>query len=75
MRARGHASLPLFFPSPTKPNPFRLCLSPPQVGRGVVRRQGSDVCLLAYGSSVNEALAAADMLANAGVSATVVDAR
>lgn len=47
----------------------------PQVGKGVVRRQGKDVCLLAYGSSVNEALAAAEMLENDGVSCTVIDAR
>jgi deoxyxylulose-5-phosphate synthase len=46
-----------------------------QVGKGVVRRQGKDVALLAYGSSVNEALAAAELLARSGVSATVVDAR
>lgn len=41
----------------------------------MVRRQGKDVCLLAYGSAVNEALAAADLLQRSGVSATVVDAR
>jgi deoxyxylulose-5-phosphate synthase len=46
-----------------------------QVGRGIVRRQGKDVCLLAYGSSVNEAMVAAELLSRAGVSATVVDAR
>ncbi len=46
-----------------------------QVGRGIVRRQGTDVCLLAYGSSVNEALAAAELLERSGVSATVIDAR
>jgi pyruvate/2-oxoacid:ferredoxin oxidoreductase alpha subunit len=46
-----------------------------QIGKGVVRRQGKDVCLLAYGSMVNEALVAADLLARSGVSATVVDAR
>jgi 1-deoxy-D-xylulose-5-phosphate synthase len=40
-----------------------------------VRRQGKDVCLLAYGSSVNEAMVAAELLSRAGVSATVVDAR
>ncbi len=51
-----------------------LCARP-QVGKGLVRRQGKDVCLLAYGSSVNEALAAAEMLEADGVSATVVDAR
>lgn len=40
-----------------------------------MRRQGKDVCLLAYGSSVNEALAAAEMMENEGVTATVIDAR
>ncbi|KAG2434343.1 hypothetical protein HYH02_012361 [Chlamydomonas schloesseri] len=48
---------------------------PLEVGKGVVRRQGKDVCLLAYGSSVNEALAAAEMLERDGVSTTVIDAR
>lgn len=46
-----------------------------QIGKGVVRRQGTDVCLLAYGSSVNEAMAAAEALQLDGVSATVIDAR
>jgi pyruvate/2-oxoacid:ferredoxin oxidoreductase alpha subunit len=46
-----------------------------QVGKGIVRRSGKDVCLLAYGSSVNEALAASELLQRSGVSATVVDAR
>ncbi|EFJ41925.1 hypothetical protein VOLCADRAFT_107482 [Volvox carteri f. nagariensis] len=49
--------------------------TPLEIGKGVVRRQGKDVCLLAYGSSVNEALAAAEMLERDGVSATVIDAR
>ncbi|MEW5306890.1 MAG: hypothetical protein WDW36_009327 [Sanguina aurantia] len=49
--------------------------TPLEVGKGVVRRSGTDVALLAYGSSVNEALAAAEMLAASGVQATVVDAR
>ncbi|PNH09811.1 1-deoxy-D-xylulose-5-phosphate synthase 1, chloroplastic [Tetrabaena socialis] len=49
--------------------------TPMEVGKALVRRQGKDVCLLAYGSSVNEALAAAEMLEGDGVSATVVDAR
>lgn len=40
-----------------------------------MRRQGTDVCLLAYGSSVNEAMAAAEALQLDGVSATVIDAR
>jgi deoxyxylulose-5-phosphate synthase len=46
-----------------------------QIGKGIVRRQGKDVALLAYGSSVNDALAAAELLQRSGVSATVVDAR
>jgi 1-deoxy-D-xylulose-5-phosphate synthase len=49
--------------------------TPMEIGRGVVLREGSDVAILAYGSAVNEALAAAEMLAREGVSATVADAR
>jgi 1-deoxy-D-xylulose-5-phosphate synthase len=49
--------------------------APIEIGKGIVRREGSDVCLLAYGSSVNEALAAAEILSKGGVSATVIDAR
>jgi len=47
-----------------------------EIGKGRVVRQGKDVALLAYGSMVNQCMAAADMLEeNHGVSATVVDAR
>jgi len=53
----------------------RDCRWSVQVGKGLVRRQGKDVALLAYGSSVNDALAAAELLQRSGVSATVVDAR
>lgn len=49
--------------------------TPLEIGKGLVRRQGKDVALLAYGSSVNDALAAAELLQRSGVSATVVDAR
>eukprot|EP00798_Chlamydomonas_sp_ICE-L_P027726 gene27726-7372_t len=49
--------------------------TPLEIGKGIVRRSGRDVCLLAYGSSVNEALAAAEILEKDGVSATVIDAR
>lgn len=49
--------------------------SPLEVGRGVVRRAGKDLALVGYGTVVNSCLAAAEMLAAAGVSATVVDAR
>lgn len=46
-----------------------------QVGKGLVVREGSDVALVGYGSMVQSCLAAAAMLEQAGVSATVVDAR
>lgn len=49
--------------------------TPLEVGKALVRRQGKDVALLAYGSSVNDALVAAELLQRSGVSATVVDAR
>lgn len=49
--------------------------TPLEVGKGVVRRSGKDVALVGYGSSVNECLAAAEILEAAGVSTTVVDAR
>eukprot|EP00887_Chlorella_sp_A99_P001616 scaffold8.g1616.t1 len=49
--------------------------TPLQIGKGVVRRSGTDVALVGYGPSSYECLAAAEMLEKAGVSATVVDAR
>lgn len=49
--------------------------TPLEIGKALVCRTGKDVALLAYGSSVNDALAAAELLTSAGVSATVVDAR
>lgn len=45
------------------------------LGKGVVRRQGKDVALVGYGTSVNDCLAAADMLSERGLSATVTDMR
>jgi len=44
-------------------------------GRAVVRRRGTDVALLAAGRMVGAAEAAADLLANDGVDATVVNLR
>lgn len=49
--------------------------TPLSIGKGVIRRSGKDICLVGYGSSVNECLAAADKLADSGFSATVMDAR
>lgn len=45
------------------------------LGKGVVRRQGKDVALVGYGTSVNDCLAAAEMLSERGISATVTDMR
>ena len=57
-------------------DPVTLKGTPLEIGKGVVRREGKDVVLLAYGESVNQAMAAAENLqATHGVSATVVDAR
>ena len=48
---------------------------PLPIGRGEVLRDGSDMLILAYGAMVNPALATADLLKQAGQSATVVNAR
>ena len=45
------------------------------IGRGEVLREGKDLCLLAYGSMVPVALAAADMLRERGIDCGVADAR
>ncbi len=45
-----------------------------QIGRAYVLREGADVTIVANGVEIREALAAADMLAERGVSAEVVDA-
>jgi len=49
--------------------------TPIEVGKGVVRREGTDVALVGYGQAVNTCLAAAEMLAEHSISVTVVDAR
>jgi len=55
----------------------RMEYDPPSVpiGKAEVLREGNDLCLLAIGSMVYPALAAADELAGSGVSASVVNAR
>jgi 1-deoxy-D-xylulose-5-phosphate synthase len=50
-------------------------VEPVERGRGVLLREGRDVALVAYGSMVPVALAAARLLAERGVEATVVNAR
>jgi 1-deoxy-D-xylulose-5-phosphate synthase len=46
-----------------------------EIGRGRVLREGADVAILCFGAHLAECLAAADLLAQQGVSATVADAR
>ncbi|MGA1874583.1 MAG: 1-deoxy-D-xylulose-5-phosphate synthase [bacterium] len=45
------------------------------MGKGELLRKGSDVCLLAVGTMVHTALAAADQLHKEGISAQVINAR
>lgn len=45
------------------------------IGKGVVRRPGADVSIVAISNMVNEALLAADELAGLGVDAEVIDLR
>ncbi len=46
-----------------------------EIGKGRILREGTAVAILAYGSRVADSMKAADMLAERGLSATVVDAR
>lgn len=52
-----------------------LALHELPIGKGEVLREGSDIALVALGSLVYPALAAADLLAQLGITATVVNAR
>ncbi len=45
------------------------------IGKGRVVREGADVAILSFGAHLGECLAAADSLAERGLSATVADAR
>ncbi len=44
-------------------------------GKGDIRREGEDICILAWGDMVREALGASDILADDGIDARVVDMR
>ncbi|MEW5800443.1 MAG: alpha-ketoacid dehydrogenase subunit beta [Bacteroidota bacterium] len=44
-----------------------------EIGKGVVRREGTDISVITYGSVVHQALEAADQLAHDGISIEVVD--
>jgi 1-deoxy-D-xylulose-5-phosphate synthase len=46
-----------------------------KIGTGEILREGSRVALLGYGSGVGKSLAAAEILADHGISVTVADAR
>ena len=50
-------------------------LTPLEIGKGRVVREGTSIAILSYGTRLQEALKAADMLAAQGLSATVADAR
>lgn len=49
--------------------------TPMEIGRGRVVRQGSDLALLSFGAHLNECHAAAELLAQQGISVTIADAR
>ena len=49
--------------------------TPLEIGKGIIRRQGKDIAIIGYGSSVVECMKAASMLEEMGVTATVMDAR
>lgn len=48
---------------------------PLEIGKGRIVRQGRDIAFLSFGTRLGECLAAADLLAARGLSATVADAR
>ncbi|MEM6534712.1 MAG: 1-deoxy-D-xylulose-5-phosphate synthase [Pseudomonadota bacterium] len=50
-------------------------LSPLEIGKGRIVREGTAVAILSYGARLQEALKAADLLAAQGLSCTVADAR
>jgi 1-deoxy-D-xylulose-5-phosphate synthase len=50
-------------------------VAPIEIGRGEILREGERVALAGYGSGVQKALEAADLLAEGGLEVTVADAR
>jgi 1-deoxy-D-xylulose-5-phosphate synthase len=50
-------------------------VAPIEIGRGEVLREGDRVAIVGYGSGVQKALEAADLLAEGGLDVTVADAR
>ena len=50
-------------------------LTPFEIGKGKIVREGTSIAILSYGALLQESLKAADMLAAQGLSCTVADAR
>jgi 1-deoxy-D-xylulose-5-phosphate synthase len=57
------------------PLPGPRDVAPIEIGHGEVLREGSRVALVGYGTGVQKALEAADLLAEGGLDVTVADAR
>ncbi|MES2201343.1 MAG: 1-deoxy-D-xylulose-5-phosphate synthase [candidate division FCPU426 bacterium] len=51
------------------------CADPLEIGKALIRREGADACILAYGYPLADALKAAEKLAGEGIQVRVVDAR
>ena len=66
----------LRYPRATCPHPTdEKCMGPIEMGKAVALRQGGDGAIVAYGAMVYPALRAAEMLAEDGVEAAVINAR
>jgi 1-deoxy-D-xylulose-5-phosphate synthase len=55
--------------------PMPRAVAPIEIGHGEVLREGDRVAIVGYGSGVQKALEAADLLAEGGLEVTVADAR
>jgi 1-deoxy-D-xylulose-5-phosphate synthase len=55
--------------------PVPADIEPIEIGRGEILREGSRVALVGYGSGVQKALEAAELLSDGGIEVTVADAR
>jgi transketolase len=58
---------------PETPPSEPVVQQPLQYGKGVERREGHDITIIASGLEVAEALVAAEQLAESGIEATVID--
>ena len=55
--------------------PMPRAVTPIEIGRGEILREGDRVAIVGYGSGVQKGLEAADLLAEGGLDVTVADAR